>query len=67
LFQGFVLRKIRSIRAENKAISIVVDGGITEDCIQDLSGAGATGVVMGRAVFSAADPYGLMKGISEMA
>lgn len=56
-FQPAVLDKIRCLRASAPELRIVVDGGISGDLLPAVMEAGADTVVMGRAVFSAPDPY----------
>ncbi len=56
-FRPGVLDKIRAARQMlAPGTDIWADGGISESNLQSVIGAGATGVVVGRAVFGAADP-----------
>ncbi|MBS6397102.1 MAG: ribulose-phosphate 3-epimerase [Clostridiales bacterium] len=50
-FQKITLEKIRWIREMDKEIEIIVDGGIHEHNFQDIVLAGASGAVLGRAIF----------------
>lgn len=56
-FRPNVLKKIKDARAFLKADSqIWVDGGVNEGNLKSVVGAGADGVVLGRAIFWAPDP-----------
>jgi ribulose-phosphate 3-epimerase len=56
-FNQQALKKIESIRQlAKKKVEIIVDGGVKEELIQILDQAGVNGVVMGSALWQAADP-----------
>ena len=55
-FQDEVYKKIKEVKKLNSAITISVDGGGKEEHLIDLKKAGADQVVMGSAIFDAADP-----------
>lgn len=54
-FQKESLEKIRFFRQRNPSVEIIVDGGVNENNIRDVISAGASGVVLGRAIFRAKD------------
>ena len=55
-FRKSVLKKVRQAREIfGKDLEIWVDGGINDDNLKDVVEAGASGVVIGRAVFKADD------------
>lgn len=56
VFQEKVLDKITLLRKTNPSIDIIVDGGVTENNFQWVVQRGASGVVLGRAIFHAGDP-----------
>lgn len=64
-FQPATLDKIRQIRAADASFPIMVDGGISEELLPSVLEAGATQVVMGRAVFSTPDPYETLRVMNE--
>lgn len=50
-FQNRVLNKIRVIRSADSNLEIIVDGGVNDNNFHDVIQAGASGVVLGRAIF----------------
>lgn len=60
-FQDDVFDKIREAKKLNGGLTISVDGGIKEEHLLDLNRAGADQVVMGSAIFEAADPAAELK------
>lgn len=52
-FQKEALDKIRFFRQHNPSVEIIVDGGVNENNFRDVICAGASGVVLGRAIFRA--------------
>ena len=61
VFQEKVLDKIALLRKVNSLIDIIVDGGITENNFQKVAQRGASGTVLGRAIFHADDPEHFVK------
>lgn len=61
MFQPATLEKIRQIRAADPSFPIIVDGGISAELMPLVLEAGATQIVMGRAVFSTQNPYETLK------
>jgi len=57
IFQPAMLKKIEALRQMSEDIQIIADGGIAEKEFLWIKHLGTTDVVMGRAVFSANDPY----------
>lgn len=60
-FQYPTLEKIRQLRAADPTLPILVDGGISARLLPMVLEAGASHIVMGRAVFSSEDPYKTMQ------
>ncbi|HEY4482951.1 MAG TPA: hypothetical protein VI953_02130 [Candidatus Paceibacterota bacterium] len=60
-FQSEILKKIDAAKKMYPNIKISVDGGIKEEHLKDLAKAGADQVVMGSAIFDAADPAAELK------
>lgn len=52
-FQNRVLNKIQFIREKKPDFEIIVDGGVNESNFENVVCAGASGVVLGRAIFQA--------------
>lgn len=52
-FQDRVLNKICMIRGKKMDFEIIVDGGVNENNFQDVIYAGASGAILGRAIFQA--------------
>ncbi len=66
-FRKGVLKKIKDARAMlPPSVQIWVDGGVNESNIREVVEAGADGVVMGRAIFSAKDPKAAWKHYREV-
>lgn len=65
-FQPHVLEKIHRLRAAAPELCILADGGIDQTVLPDVRRAGASGVVLGRAVFSADDPAAAIWRFSNM-
>jgi len=57
LFQRAMLDKIRALRTARPELAIVADGAVSGALLPEVKAAGADAAVMGRAVFSAPDPY----------
>jgi ribulose-phosphate 3-epimerase len=67
LFNPLILEKIRQIsQILGPDREIWADGGIAEDTIPQVVAAGATTIILGRAVFSAVDPAQKIKDLLEI-
>lgn len=64
-FQENVLKKISFLREQDCRIEIIVDGGVNESNFQRVVSAGASGVVLGRAIFQAEDVDSLIMRLLE--
>ena len=60
-FQRRILDKIVHIREKNRTVEIIVDGGVNEQNIGEISQTGADGVVLGRAIFQTDDVENLVE------
>lgn len=56
LFDEKVLEKIKDLRAKKSDLIISVDGGINKDNLKSLIAAGANHLIVGAAIWDAADP-----------
>ena len=65
-FQPHIMKKIRRIREADAAVDITVDGGANKALLPELIAAGATKVVMGRAVFRAENPSEFIRECEEI-
>lgn len=65
-FQPHIMKKIRRLRELAPDISIVVDGGVSKELLPSVMEAGATKVVMGRAVFNAENPSAFLAECSKI-
>lgn len=65
-FQPHVLHKIKCLHEAQLQLPLIVDGAVSADNLQQVVRAGASGVVMGRAVFSAAAPYAQIQKFSSI-
>ena len=65
-FQPMVLDKLRLLRESSSTLSIVADGGIDRERLPSVLACGASGVVMGRAVFAAPDPAAAIREFSSL-
>ncbi len=64
-FDKHALTLIRELKATYPTLPIQIDGGVREDIIKELLGAGATRLVVGSAIFAHGDPRVHLRALKE--